>query len=141
MYDFKNNRKGTVRPGFRDRPLRGIDDMLMSPPEIRARPLGHGRDGQTCHMQAYDTSMAYVGQVLCGRGHYDLTVDKDGSDGRHARPTRAVVHRGVPRQVPDPDGATAPPPVTARLREALRVQRSHGGGHVSGRAYGLASSF
>ena len=141
VYDFKNDRKGTVRPGFSGIGLcGGIDDMLMSPSGKYALVhWGTGGTGQTCHMQAYDTSMAYVGQVLCGRGHYDLTVDKDGSEWAVTFTTNAGCGEtgAYLAKYRIPDGATrlmaGDSTGFARL---CNFSDLIGGGHVSGRAYG-----
>ncbi|HEX5031913.1 MAG TPA: hypothetical protein VFX78_10720 [Candidatus Eisenbacteria bacterium] len=141
VYDFKNDRKGTVRPGFSGIGLcGGIDDMLMSPSGKYALVhWGTGGNGQTCHMQAYDTSMAYVGQVLCGRGHYDLTVDKDGSEWAVTFTTNAGCGEtgAYLAKYRIPDGATRLAAGDSSGFARLCVFSDLiGGGHVSGRAYG-----
>jgi len=141
VYDILNDRKGTTRPGYSGLGLcSGIDDMLMSPSgKYALLHWGTGGVGQTCHLQAYDTSMVWVGQVSCGRGHFDLTVDKDGSEWAVTFTTNAGCGETgaylAKYKIPDGYTRMAAGDSSGFARLAIWSDLI-GGGHVSGRGFG-----
>jgi hypothetical protein len=140
VYDLLNDRKGTTRPGFSGLGLcGGIDDMLMAPSGKYALiHWGTGGVAPTCNLQAYDTSMTYVGQVSCGRGHFDLTVDKDGSEWAVTYTSNAGCGEtgAFLAKYRIPDGATRLAAGDSSGFGRLAIFSDLiGGGHVSGRGF------
>ena len=141
VYDVLANRKGTTRPGFSGIGLcSGLDDMLMSPSgKYALLHWGTGGGGPTCNLQAYDTSMAYVGQVSCGRGHFDLTVDKDGSEWAVTYTSNSGCGEtgAYMAKYKIPDGMTRLAAGDSSGFGRLAIFSDQiGGGHVSGRGFG-----
>jgi len=140
VYDVLADRKGTTRPGFSGLGLcSGLDDMLMSPSgKYALLHWGTGGQGPTCNLQAYDTSMTWVGQVSCGRGHFDLTVDKDGSEWAVTYTSNSGCGEtgAYMAKYRIPDGATRLAAGDSSGFGRLAIFSDQiGGGHISGRGF------
>lgn len=141
VYDVLADRKGTTRPGFSGLGLcSGLDDMMMSPSgKYALLHWGTGGQGPTCNLQAYDTSMTWVGQVSCGRGHFDLTVDKDGSEWAVTSTSNSGCGEtgAFVAKYKIPDGATRLAAGDSSGFGRLAIFSDEiGGGHISGRGFG-----
>jgi hypothetical protein len=147
VYDVINNRKGTTRNGASTDGCGGADTFAMSPSGRYAIvQWGEPNSGLTCNMQAYDTAMVYVGQVACGGGHYDLTIDADSTeyavffttgsgcsvDGDGSWNGPYLAKSKIPNGWDLLEAGNSPVGVTKLMVWPDQL----GGGHVSGRAMG-----
>ena len=141
VFDVLANRKGTTVPGWSGFGLcGGIDDMLMSPSgKYALLHWGSGGSGSTCNLQAYDTSMAYAGEVSFGRGHFDLTVDQNGVEWcvqYTADATDGITGAYIAKyRLPDGFDRYQAGDLTAAVKLTDWPYYA-GGGHISGRAFG-----
>lgn len=147
VYDVVNDRKGTTRNGASTDGCGGADTFAMSPSGRYAIvQWGEPNSGLTCNMQAYDTAMVYVGQVACGGGHYDFTMDKDSTeyavffttgsgcsvDGDGSWNGPYLAKSKIPNGWDLLEAGNSPVGVTKLMVWPDQL----GGGHVSGRAMG-----